>query len=218
MNAVARTLSSKYEIILASSSPRRFEILTEQMGFKDVIVMKPSFEEDLDKTLYHKKPLQYVQDTCLGKAHSIVHELKQQQNDQHSKPKLVICADTVVIDHTDEIYEKPVYKETQLKTLLKFTQSGKPMRVATAVTIIRWASAQDHQFESFYEVTEVFFDKEIPRTLIEMYVESGDGLQVAGGFKVQGFSGCLISGINGDYYNVVGLPLNATWKRLLAFE
>lgn len=183
--------------------------MTEQMGFVDIRVMKPSFEEDLDKSLYEGNPVQYVQDTCKEKAKSILTELTE-----GAKPKLIICADTIVVDHTEQIYEKPIEREVQLRNLIKFTQSGKPMRVVTAVTIIVYKTSNDYCFDSFNEQTEVFFDSNIPRSLIEMYVESGDGLQVAGGFKVQGFSGCLIRGINGDYYNVVGLPLNATWKRI----
>ncbi|CAG98841.1 nucleotide diphosphatase [Kluyveromyces lactis] len=209
MNPLSQKLTDKYEIILASSSPRRFEILTEQMGFDNIKVMKPSFEEDLDKSLYVKRPSDYVQDTCKEKAKSILQELTP-----GSKSKLVLCADTIVVDHTDEIYEKPVEKEIQLRNLLRFTQSGKPMRVITAVTIIIYNTPQEYSFDSFYEQTEVYFDSNIPRSIVEMYVESGDGLQVAGGFKVQGFSGCLIKKVNGDYYNVVGLPLNGTWKRL----
>lgn len=207
-------ICSQYKVILASSSPRRFEIMHDNMGFRDLEIIKPSFEEDLDKNLYKNDPIQYVIDTSKGKAESIVSEFNLGKDEQ---PKLIVCADTVVIDWDNIIYEKPGTKERQLANLRRFCfESHEPMRVVTAVTIIS-SDVSGVEMTQFHEISKVYFDSTIPEQTIIDYVNSEDGLQVAGGFKVQGFSGILIDRIDGDYFNIVGLPLNKTFKHLLAF-
>lgn len=211
-----RQIHEKFDVILASSSPRRYEILTEVMGIQDLRVMKPSFEEDLDKALYKLKPIEYVRKTSFCKALGIASDLKTQEM-KCQKEKLIICADTVVIDKDDVIYEKPGTKDRQLTNLKKFcySEGQHPLRVVTAVTLIRWANSKDYTIsEPFHEITEVYCDENIPLQLLEEYVESEDGLAVAGGLKIQGLSGIVIKKIHGDYYNVVGLPLNRTFQAI----
>lgn len=212
---ISDRISSKFDIILASSSPRRYEILHDVMGFKEIQLMKPSFEENLDKSAYKSNPIGYVCDTARCKAEGILKDLNSRN--ETGKEKLVICADTVVIDSHDVIYEKPKSKDIQLTNLKKFCYSdvGKPLRVVTAVTLIRWTNADHYTvIDPFFETTEVQCDQNIPFQLLEEYVESGDGLAVAGGFKIQGLSGMIIKKIDGDYYNVVGLPLNSTFQAI----
>lgn len=205
-------ICSNYKVILASSSPRRYEIMHDNMGFRDLETIKPSFEEDLDKNLYKNDPIKYVIDTSRCKAESIVSEFDLERDKQK---KLIVCADTVVIDWDNLIYEKPGTKDKQLANLKRFCfESDEPMRVVTAVTIIS-SDASDVKMTQFHEVSNVYFDSTIPEQVVVDYVNSEDGLQVAGGFKVQGFSGILIDRIDGDYFNIVGLPLNKTFKRLL---
>lgn len=213
---VFEQITSKVDIVLASSSPRRYEILHDVMGFQDIQLMKPSFEENLDKSLYRDDPIAYVRDTSRFKAEGIVADLSD-QTQESTKDKLVICADTVVIDSDNLIYEKPGKEDVQLRNLQKFCyhSNGKPLRVVTAVTLVRWTDRNHYKVhDPFHEVTEVYCDSKIPLRLLEQYVESGDGLAVAGGFKIQGISGILIERINGDYYNVVGLPLNRVFQAI----
>lgn len=210
-------IESKLEIILASSSPRRYEILSDVMGITDLKVMKPSFEENLDKSKYENNPIGYVSDTSRCKAEGIAEDLKIQTRGIQEKVRLVVCADTVVIDENNIIYEKPKNKDIQLRNLKNFcyNDSFSPLRVVTAVTIIRWNNKEDFEIrEPFHEITKIFCDGKIPVELLEEYVESEDGLNVAGGFKIQGMSGMLIKKIDGDYYNVVGLPLNRTFQAI----
>ncbi|EDO16236.1 hypothetical protein Kpol_505p13 [Vanderwaltozyma polyspora DSM 70294] len=208
-------ICSEYEVILASSSPRRYEILHDVIGIKDLKVMKPDFEEDLDKSNYVNDPIRYVCDTSYGKAESIVRSLKN-KSDEVNKKKLIVCADTVIIDTKNKIYEKPQEKEVQLKNLKKFCYEEEYIKVVTSVNIVKWIDADRYDFEPFYEETKIYFDKNTPLELIEDYVGSEDGLEVAGGFKIQEISGAMIRGIEGDYYNVVGLPLNRTLTRLIS--
>lgn len=213
---VFEQINDKVDLILASSSPRRYEILHDVMGFRDFKVMKPSFEENLDKALYKDDPIKYVRDTSRYKAQGIVQDLKVQLQGSN-KDKLVLCADTVVIDKDNIIYEKPGREDVQLKNLQKFCyqSDGNPLRVATAVTLVRWTNCNHYKLlETFHEITEVYCDSQIPLSLLKHYVASGDGLAVAGGFKIQGISGIIIKRINGDYYNVVGLPLNHLFQAI----
>ena len=212
MEKSVEAIYSNYKVMLASSSPRRYEIMHDNMRFRDLQTIKPSFEEDLDKTLYKNDPIQYVIDTSKGKAESIVNEFNLQSDEQK---KLIVCADTVVIDWDNIIYEKPGTKDKQLANLKRFCYgSQEPLRVVTAVTIIS-SDSTSVKMTQFHEVSKVYFDSKIPEQVIVDYVNSEDGLQVAGGFKVQGFSGILIDRIDGDYFNIVGLPLNKTFKHLL---
>lgn len=179
--------------------------------------MKPSFAEDLDKSVYQDNPIGYVCDTSRCKAEGIVGDLKR-MNCEQGKPKLVICADTVVIDSNNRIYEKPKSKEIQLQNLKNFCYSKgySPLKVVTAVTIIRWKCEEDYQIrKTFHETTDIVCDDEIPLKLLEDYVDSEDGINVAGGFKIQGMSAMIIKKIDGDYYNVVGLPLNRTFMAII---
>ena len=186
----------------------------DTMGFEHIELMTPQFEENLDKSKYTGDPAQYAVETSLHKAHDIVSQLRHQAQ---SRPKIVVCADTIVIGPDDTIYEKPKTQEKQLKDLLYFCfGTDDPVRVVTAVTLVKWNGKQEgYSIHQFHETSKVHFDRDIPESVVQAYVESEDGLQVAGGFKIQGLSGVLISGIEGDYFNIVGLPLNKTFKTIL---
>ncbi|QLL32809.1 hypothetical protein HG536_0D03310 [Torulaspora globosa] len=214
---ISEQIQNKFDVILASSSPRRYQILHDVMGLRDLKLMKPSFEEDLDKALYRNDPIRYVRDTSFCKAQGIAKDLEAQNDAKDPKEKLIICADTIVIDTDNIIYEKPGTKDAQLANLKKFCYSdkGHPLRVATAVTVIRWRDGKNYDIrDPFHEITELYCDGQIPIELLEEYVESGEGVAVAGGLMIQGISGIVIKTINGDYNNVVGLPLNRTFQAI----
>lgn len=211
--SLVQEVTRGYEIILASSSPRRFEIVHDLIGLKDIKILKPKFKEDLDKAIYNEIPIQYVLDTSKEKAKGIIQEVKHDETS-----KLIICADTIVIGPDNRIYEKPNTTETQTNFLRTFCYKYKdPVRVVTAVTIVKWqGNVENCIHKTFYESTDLYFDNMIPSRLIDEYVATGDGLEVAGGFKIQGKSAIFIKRIDGDYYNVVGLPLNRTLNEIIA--
>ncbi|CAI4036415.1 hypothetical protein SMKI_15G2590 [Saccharomyces mikatae IFO 1815] len=219
-SGIIEYICSEYEIILASTSPRRYQILHDTMGVTDLKTMVSTFKEDLDKENYSSDPIGYVHDTSWHKAQSIIEILTdcENQNPNESvRPKLIICADTIIIDRAGKIYEKPKTKEVQMKYLMKFCyEDDEPVSVVTAVTLIKWYSKKNFELIPFRDETKVFFDNKIPLKTLQQYVESGDGLEVGGGFKIQGQGALLIEKIEGDYYNVVGLPLNKTFKALYA--
>ena len=70
------------------------------MGFADIQIMKPSFEENLDKSIYADNPIGYVEETSLQKAQGIIHDfsVNSAELEANCKPKLIICADTIIID------------------------------------------------------------------------------------------------------------------------
>ncbi|CAI7464095.1 CGH_1_collapsed_G0050640.mRNA.1.CDS.1 [Saccharomyces cerevisiae] len=167
--------------------------------------MVSTFEENLDKMNYSTDPIGYVCDTSWHKAQNIIEILTDYEDENPNeidKPKLIICADTIIIDKNGRIYEKPKTKEVQKKCLMKFCyEDDEPVNVVTA-----WYHSDETKNN----------DNKIPLRILEEYVESGDGLEVGGGFKIQEQGAILIEKIEGDYYNVVGLPLNKTFKGLYA--
>lgn len=196
----------QYQVILGSSSPRRYDIITGQMGLHNVTVMKPL--EELDKNTYGSDSIGYLRANCQYKATSIITQL----NSNTSK-SIVICADTIVVDNEGHILEKPTSTEEQLDNLQKFQKSSDPILVHTCVELILWdpvvAGGVSRRLQ-FVETTSITFNKNLPQCVLEHYVKSGEGLQAAGGFNIQGGGGVLIDSITGDYYNVVGLPLSST--------
>lgn len=208
-------LLSEYDIVLASSSPRRYEIMHDIMGIQNLRIMTPDFQENLDKKKYTDNPVQYACDTSLHKAESIMQMFKSAPHSTGMLgKKIVVCADTILIDNENNIYEKPKDKAAQLTYLKKFCYDSKYIRVVTGVAIINWVNSSDHKIFRFHDETKLYFDETIPLGFLKQYVESGAGLEAAGGFKIQDFSGSFIKEMKGDYYNVVGLPLNKVLKTI----
>nr|CAD7430306.1 unnamed protein product [Timema monikensis] len=86
--------------------------------------------------------------------------------------------------------------------------SGRPHTVYTGVVLNTGSSTI-----KFYESTQVYFDKLDP-DVIKAYVDTGEPLDKAGGYGIQGIGGSLIEKIEGDYFNVMGLPLHRLCKQI----
>ena len=178
------------KIVLASSSPRRKELLTTA-GI--------SFEIDVEG----------VEEVIQGETvEEIVCSLAEQKCTPVASRRpedCVIGADTVVaLDN--KILGKPKDKE-DAKQMLR-TLSGKSHAVYTGVCIA--ANGEKH---IFYEKTEVkFFD--LTEDEIERYVETGEPMDKAGAYGIQGFGCTLVEGISGDYFDVVGLPVAKTVRKI----
>ncbi|GLB44725.1 putative maf-like protein [Lyophyllum shimeji] len=211
---VIKKLAGK-RIVLASNSPRRQEIL-RTFGLAPDIV--PSvFEEDLSPSSFddiHEYPVA----TATHKAVEAYERLVR--NDPDNPPDLVIAADTVVLTHAQpstsdvsysvlpsanqELLEKPISKQDNLRMLLDL--NGGVCEVVTGVTVVYPVlSAPGYTIKSIDERTLVYFSDN-PQHLVKAYVDSGEGIDRAGGFAIQGLGGLLIRKIEGDYHNVVGFP------------
>ncbi|XP_015515912.1 dTTP/UTP pyrophosphatase [Neodiprion lecontei] len=185
-------------IILASGSPRRKEII-ENLGLKPEVVPS-TYDENLDRAKY-KSHGDYVKDLAYFKVIEVYDRLKGDE----VQPKLVIGADTIVT-MGDVIYGKPTDSNDAIKILSIL--AGKTHTVYTGVCL-----KTDKDEVKFYEKTDVTFG-DITQAQIEAYVKTGEPLDKAGGYGIQGFGGCLVEKINGDFFTVMGLPVYMLTKIL----
>ena len=174
------------DIILASQSPRRRELL-ERMGLAGFRVVSPDVDEHMEEDL---PPAQLVCRLSQRKARAV----REQVGDEG----LIIAADTVVtLDGA--VLGKPADELAAFKMLS--TLSGVRHQVYTGLTVLR--GGEEH---TEYEVTDVSF-RELTQGEIEDYIRTGEPMDKAGAYGIQGYGALFISGIQGDYYNVMGLPV-----------
>lgn len=171
-------------IILASASPRRKEILT--LADLDFDIIPSNAEEITTKTAPHE----VVMELASIKAKDIY--------ERSDKQSMVVGADTVVA-YQGQILGKPA-DEADAKRMLSML-SGQTHEVYTGVCVI-----EDGEAKTFYEETKVMF-YEIRNEQIDHYIKTGEPMDKAGSYGIQGKAAIFIKGIEGDYYNVVGFPI-----------
>jgi len=174
------------KIILASISPRRKELL-QQIGLKFQID-KSGYEENMKENL---PPHSLAKKLSRGKAEAVA---------KRHKNAIIIAADTIVV-FSQEVMGKPSSKKDAKAMLKKL--SGKINLVITGFTII---DTKTGKTISKSIETKVHMKKLSPK-LIETYVNSKEPLDKAGSYAIQGLGSILINKIEGDYLNIVGLPL-----------
>ncbi|WP_096551354.1 Maf family protein [Ureibacillus thermosphaericus] len=187
---------TSHQLVLASASPRRKELFAK-LGVPFEI-MASSVEETSVQARDFKD---YVQKVAL---------LKTQDVASHCPGKTIIGADTIVV-FNDELLHKPKTKEEAIRHLEKL--SSNRHQVMTAVAII----TKDRQAESFVEVTDVYF-KNLPKPMIEMYVQTNDPFDKAGGYGIQTAGALFIDRIEGDYNTVVGLPIAFLFEKMMELK
>lgn len=185
----------KKQIILASQSPRRSELLTS-LGLK-FTVHTSKFEEKET----HIKPELLALHNAKGKAREVAKEYKN---------ALIIGVDTVGA-YKNHIIGKPKNDADALR-ILKIL-SGTTHVVISAICIIDTESGKSI---SQTQTTKVKMDK-LSLTQMKAYIQSGEGKDKAGGYAIQGMGALFIKGIEGDYFNVVGLPILKLRKMLEKF-
>lgn len=188
-------------IILASKSPRR-KYLLEQINLKfDVIASSV-----LEYTEEELTPAEFAEKMALSKASDVARSVNN---------ALIIGADTIVV-HDDEILGKPVDDEDAKKLLKRL--SGHTHNVYTGVALLR--TDQEGELEhsiTFYSKTNVVFAK-LDEKEIEEYIKSGSPMDKAGAYGIQDDWGSLfVKRIDGDYYNVVGFPLQKFYTMMKSF-
>lgn len=183
-------------IVLGSGSPRRAELL-RQIGVPFEVVVSSIDEARRD----NESPDQYVERMAREKMVA-VRKLVAENS------RVVLCADTIVtIDQ--EVFAKPLDRADGLNMLLLL--SGRPHRVVTAV-----AMAAGDEICQFAVETIVHF-RQLSMDEAEDYWASGEPLDKAGGYGIQGLGAVLVERITGSYSNVVGLPLLETFLALRRF-
>ena len=183
------------KIILASASPRRQELLT-QIGMEFKVI--PSGMEEVPQS---RQPEVVVMELSEGKAGDVFESLPEMEKEN----SLVIGADTIVA-FKGRIMGKPDSRENA-QEILSCLQGG-IHQVYTGVTLI-WQGGK----RSFYEKTDVVM---YPMSMEEIkeYVDTGEPMDKAGAYGIQGQGAAYIKEIRGDYNNVVGLPIGRLYQEM----
>ncbi|MFX0185815.1 MAG: Maf family protein [Candidatus Hodarchaeota archaeon] len=181
-------------IILASRSPDRGAIL-EQIGIPFITI--PS---DIDEEM-KKDPESLVLQNSVKKAEKVGTQLQSVY-----KNYIVIGCDTIIIDPYQNIMGKPKDRNDAQQMLR--TLSGKSHKVLSGCSIINYPDRIKYQT---VESTLVKF-QEISEEEINFYLQNEEWKNRAGSYAIQGLGAFLVKEIHGDYYNVVGLPINWIWK------
>ena len=187
------------KIILASASPRRKELLT-QIGVKFEIMISDK-ETDIDST----DPIKACEKQAMQKALDIEEKAALKYKEDY----IIIAADTIVALE-DTILGKPKDKEDARLMLEKI--SGKKHKVYTAVCVFN-SRLKTHK--SFVEETAVEV-AELSKEDIDFYLSKDEAYDKAGAYAIQGLFSRYIVGIEGDYYNVMGLPVGRVYREHLA--
>ena len=179
-------------LILASASPRRKELLglfglPFEIGVADI-------DETMDPG---KAPFEEVGRVSRAKAMAV----------ERQTGEIVIAADTIVVCE-GKVLGKP-RDEAEAKAMLRLL-SGRDHQVMTGCTVL-----MEGKCETFTEVTDLHF-RDLSEKEIERYVASGEPMDKAGAYGIQGGAALFCQRMAGDYYNVMGLPVCRLWETLRA--
>ncbi|KIO62198.1 Maf family protein [Caldifermentibacillus hisashii] len=178
-------------LILASSSPRRQEILKSLRASFEIITSNA--DESVDCNM---PPEEIVMTLAERKAQTVAKE---------NHDAFVIGADTIVV-YNDRILGKPADRDDAKQMLMML--SGNTHAVFTGTCILH-----GNDKEIFYEKTEVSF-WELAEAEIDRYIRTGEPLDKAGSYGIQGYGAILVKSIHGDFYSVVGLPVAKLYRAL----
>lgn len=194
-------------IYLASRSPRRRELLTQIGVDFDSIGFRSSLREDdaIDETpLPGEVPIDYVKRVAEAKARHGDNLVRWRR----LLPRLVLAADTT-LEFEGEIIGKPSDPDDAVKILRRL--SGNTHRVLTAVAV-----CYNGRLEAVLSISEVRFGV-LDEADIRRYVDSGEPMDKAGAYGIQGRAGLFVEHLAGSYTGVMGLPLFETGRLLKGF-
>lgn len=186
-------------IVLASNSPRRREILS-QLNIRFEVVPS-NFEE----TLINMEPLELVEHFAYMKALDVFEKLKGNLPEN----TYILGSDTIV--YCDSIMGKPKSDEDAYQMLK--TLSNKEHQVISGLSIIQGSTGKAI---TMHELTKVWIRELEDREILE-YIASGEPLDKAGAYAIQGIGSLFVEKIQGCYFNVVGLPVNKLFKIMKEF-
>ncbi|MCQ2080960.1 MAG: Maf family protein [Lachnospiraceae bacterium] len=213
-----------YRIVLASKSPRRKELL-EKIGL-EFEIWPSKVEEVMTKT----SPEEVCVELCRQKALDVASQIKtySEEHPDLTTPQdiLVIGSDTIVaipkVDRSEESSDGASHTQYDLLGKPKDTSDAKRMlnmlsdnmhSVFTGVSFV-FISKEGRVGEySFFEKTDVYFYP-VDDDDIDQYIESGEPMDKAGAYGIQGEFLKFVKKIDGDFYNVVGLPVSRMWYEL----
>lgn len=178
------------QIILASASPRRREILGQMGASFEVITADASEESDITS------PAELTRELALRKGRAVLEKLQKSGN---ADGKIIISADTVVACD-GQILGKPQSREDAYR-MLKLI-SGRAHEVVTGIGVTVNGVTHTDFSRTLVHV------EDIPDDEIWAYIDSGDPMDKAGAYGIQGAFSSWVKGIDGCYFGVVGLPVN----------
>ncbi len=183
-------------LVLASQSPRRLELL-QSLGLKFDCI--PSH---VDEKTPLADPGEIVLALSRAKAEEVALALKE-SGKESAGDLVVLGADTIVVLGAD-ILNKPASREDAYSMLSRL--SGKCHQVYTGVTLVKLS---DFSHLEGFEVSRVVFRSLDPRE-IEAYIDTGEPMDKAGAYALQGTASCFVEAIEGCYTNIIGLPVPLT--------
>lgn len=190
------------KIILASKSPRRSELLS-QLGIDFEVVTS-----DANENIHEKNPGEFVMQLSKRKADAVLNG-----NDFDMKETIIIGADTVVV-YKGMILGKPKDVKDAFNMLKML--SADVHYVLTGVTLITKDTNSDEDkiiYDTFFETTTVH-TYPMSDSEIYDYIATGEPMDKAGSYGIQGLGGRFIKEIEGDYNNVVGLPASKIYQKI----
>lgn len=193
------------EIILASNSSRRKNLLT--MLNVPFSVMESGVDERVEEANYMQKgvehtPYEWVRAIAAIKAEAVGNRVEGE--------KIIIAADTIVT-YMGKILHRPFERE-EAASMLR-TLSGHKHTVYTGLAVMYKDADGKYETHTSVTATDVYM-RELTDTEISNYVDTKEPYDKAGGYGIQGKGSLLIDRIDGDYFNVVGLPLVQLYKEL----
>lgn len=188
-------------LILASSSPRRIELI-KKLNL-DYIVINPKIDERKILSSFCIDPLTYSSILSMKKGESVLNELSLNKDD------IIISCDTIVY-HKDKILNKPLNNEESFKMLTELSNDVHEVITSTSILSL-------NKKISFSSVSKVYFNK-LSKEEISNYISSNYLLDKAGSYAIQDDKKYhLIKKIEGSYFNIVGFPLEDIKKHLEEF-
>ena len=186
-----------YRVILGSGSPRRIQMLREAGA--DPRIIKPQCKEVLHMPL---EPQQIVMSLALKKGQWVEEKLAAEGDDilsAQDRPALLIASDTIV--YCDRVMGKPADEEDAFKMLSELKNRSHSVFSGVYLNFIH-----SGRKVLFFDETKVFV-KDYSDDWLRSYIATGEPMDKAGGYAIQGLFGPMIDHIEGAYDNVVGLPL-----------
>lgn len=197
------------KIVLASASPRRRELLAG-LGL-DYTVLASGVEEQITE----REPAKVVEELSAQKAGDVLQRLLAagSRKEDSEEELLVIGADTIVAVE-GQILGKPADEKDGAEMLKRL--SDRQHQVYTGVTLYHWRRGETRRC-TFHECTQVWF---YPMTQEEIswYISTGEPMDKAGAYGIQGLGSRFVKAIEGDYNNVVGLPVARLYQELKALN
>lgn len=207
-NAIYRKDRIRMKIVLASASPRRRELLAG-LGL-DYTVLASGVEEHITE----KEPAKVVEELSAQKAGDVLQRLRAASGKETDEEELLVIGADTIVAAEGQILGKPADEKDGAEMLERL--SGRQHQVYTGVTLYHWCRGEVRRC-TFHECTQVWFYP-MTREEISWYISTGEPMDKAGAYGIQGLGSRFVKAIEGDYNNVVGLPVARLYQELKALD